>query len=59
MRAELGEHLEEGAPLLTIYANDEGQLAAARERLSGNSSPFTIGAERAEPPPLIYETLTG
>ena len=30
MRAELGDALERGAPLLTIYANDEAQLAAAR-----------------------------
>ena len=71
MRAELGDALEQGAPLLTIYANDEAQLAAARRMLSGGEgsassnshdstgSPFTIGETRAEPPPLIYETISG
>lgn len=71
MRAELGDALERGALLLTIYANDEEQLAAARQWLSGgagsdsgescdsDASPFTIGDERAEPPPLIHETIRG
>ena len=71
MRAELGDALEQGAPLLTIYANDEAQLAAARRMLSGGEgsassnshdstgSPFTIGEARSEPPPLIHETITG
>ena len=69
MRAELGDALEQGAPLLTLFANDEAQLAAARRMLSGGEgsdssnshdstgSPFTIGETRAEPPPLIYETI--
>ena len=80
MRAELGDALERGAPLLTIYANDEDQLATARQLLTGGErsasansgescdsgdscesqeSPFTIGEERLEPPPLIHETIRG
>ncbi len=71
MHAELGDALEKGAPLLTIYANDEGRLAAARHLLAGGEgsassnshdstgSPFTIGETRAEPPPLIHETIKG
>ena len=62
MRAELGDALEKGAPLLTIHANDEAQLAAARQLLAGDetgSSPFTVGETRAEPPPLVYETISG
>ena len=69
MRAELGDALERGAPLLTIYANDEGRLAAARHLLAGGEgsasrqgdarrlSPFRIDEERCEPPPLIHETI--
>lgn len=64
MRAELGDALERGAPLLTLYANDEGRLAAARQLLIGGEegtsrqSPFQIDEERMEPPPLIHETIT-
>ncbi len=57
MRAELGDMVEKGAPLLTIHANDEGQLAAAQALLEDGV--FEVGSKRADPPPLIYETISG
>jgi thymidine phosphorylase len=33
LHAKVGDHLEEGQPLLTIHANDGQKLAAAKARL--------------------------
>jgi len=48
---KVGDRLVKGEPLLTIHANDEGRLAAARERLL---AAHTIGPEPVEPLPLFY-----
>ena len=57
MRAELGDAIAAGAPLLTIYANDEERLAAAQAQLK--AAAWQISAKRAAPPPLVYEVIAG
>ncbi|HEC34809.1 MAG TPA: thymidine phosphorylase [Chloroflexi bacterium] len=51
---KVGDEVEKGTPLLTIHANDEGRLAAARERLL---AAHTIGWEPVEPLPLFYQRI--
>lgn len=51
---KVGDRLEKGQPLLTIHANDEERLAAARERLL---AAHTIGPEPTDPLPLFYERI--
>jgi pyrimidine-nucleoside phosphorylase len=53
---KVGDPVDKGAPLLTIYANDEQRLAAARERLR---QAYTVGPDAVEPLPLFYQRVTG
>ena len=49
---KVGDRLEKGDPLFTIYANDRDKLAEAREAIS---SAHTFSAEPVERLPLFYE----
>ena len=51
---KVGDEVQKGTPLFTIYANDEDRLAAARERLL---AAHTIGPEPVEPLPLFYQRI--
>jgi pyrimidine-nucleoside phosphorylase len=51
---KVGDRVTERTPLFTIHANDEGRLAAARERLL---QAHTIGPRRVGPLPLFYRRI--
>jgi pyrimidine-nucleoside phosphorylase len=51
---KVGDRVKKGAPLFTIHANDEGKLAAARERVL---AAHHIGRQKVEPLPLFYKVL--
>jgi pyrimidine-nucleoside phosphorylase len=53
---KVGEQVEEGAPLVTVHANDDTSLAAARERLL---AAHTFSEEPVEPLPHFYGRVTG
>src|SRR5437867_3956868 len=50
VHARIGDKLQRGSPLATIYFNDE---ARAEEAASDIRNAYTIGPERVEPPKLI------
>ena len=52
---KVGDKVQQGTPLLTIHANDEQRLTAARERLL---AAHTIGPEQVDPLPLFYQRIT-
>lgn len=56
LRVKVGYKVNAGQPLVTIYARDSTRLAGVQARLA---AAFTIGPERVEPPPTIYEVLRG
>jgi pyrimidine-nucleoside phosphorylase len=51
---KVGERVKAGEPLFTIHANDEGKLAAARDRVLAAHS---IVRQKVEPLPLFYKVL--
>ncbi|MBZ0278966.1 MAG: pyrimidine-nucleoside phosphorylase, partial [Anaerolineae bacterium] len=53
---KVGDHVEAGAPLVTVYANDSAKLAACRTRLE---RAITYSPAPVEPLPLFYDTLYG
>jgi pyrimidine-nucleoside phosphorylase len=56
IHVKVGDRVERGAPLATIYANDEDRLAACRARLEGA---FVFSDSPVKPLPLFYDTLYG
>jgi len=50
LHRKVGDYVNQGQPLLTIYANDEARLAEARERLLAACE---WSEEPVQPPPLI------
>jgi pyrimidine-nucleoside phosphorylase len=56
MRAKVGDRVEVGTPLATIYANDEAKIPAALEFLH---SAIIIGDQAVEPLPLFYDVIYG
>lgn len=51
---KIGEKVEKGQPLVSIHANDEGQLKEARKLIE---SAFTISGEMTPPPPLVTDMI--
>lgn len=56
IHVKVGDRVERGAPLATIYANDEDRLAACRARLE---DAFVFSDSPVKPLPLFYDTLYG
>lgn len=56
IHAKVGDRVERGAPLATIYANDENRLAACRARLE---TAFAFSDSPVKPLPLFYDRLYG
>jgi len=51
---KVGDQIEKGEPLLTIYANDEGKLEQARSRLL---SAIRLSHEMVVPPPQTHKII--
>ncbi len=51
---KIGDAVQKGTPLCTIYANDEARLARARARLL---AAHTIGPDPVEPLPMFYLSI--
>ncbi len=51
----VGDEVEQGGLLATIYANDESKIAACRARLG---QAFAISTEKVEPLPLFYGVVS-
>lgn len=56
VHVKVGDWVEQDAPLATIYANDEGRLAAGRRHINGA---IVIYDEKVAPLPLFYDTIMG
>lgn len=56
LHAKVGDSVTPGQPLLTIHANDEAKLAAARQRLL---AAYSWSATLVEKPQLIHRILDG
>ena len=54
LHKKIGAFVETGEALFTIHANDEGKLAAAREKLL---TAYAWSDEPLSPPPLIYQIV--
>jgi pyrimidine-nucleoside phosphorylase len=54
LKAKIGDQVEQGQPLLTIYANDKARLAEARQRLL---AAYAWSETPVSPPPLIHGTV--
>ena len=55
LHAKIGDFVEEGAPLLTIHANDEGKLWGAQQRLL---AAYQWSDDPVEPPLLLHEVVS-
>jgi len=55
VHVKVGDRVEAGAPLATIYANDATKLAACRTKLK---AAFVISPTSVEPLPLFYDVLS-
>jgi pyrimidine-nucleoside phosphorylase len=53
---KLGDRVEHGQPLATLYANDEGRVELAEWTLR---SGITVSHDRVSPPPLVLERISG
>jgi pyrimidine-nucleoside phosphorylase len=56
LNVKVGDYVEQGTPLVKIYANSEDKLAACRARLE---RAITFSDTPVEPLPLFYDTLYG
>jgi pyrimidine-nucleoside phosphorylase len=54
LQAKIGDHVEEGQPLLSIHANDEARLPGARQRLL---AAYEWNDEPPSPPPLHHQIV--
>lgn len=50
LHKKIGDYVEEGEPLVTLYANDDKKLRTAMSRFRGV---YTISGEKKEPPKLL------
>jgi pyrimidine-nucleoside phosphorylase len=55
VRHKVGDLVQEGTPLFTVHASDEGKLAAARERVL---AAHMFSDEPVQPLPLFYRRIT-
>ncbi len=55
MHVKVGDHVEAGAPLFTVHANDEAKYEAAAQRVR---SAISLSDEPVEALPLFYERVT-
>lgn len=55
VHVKVGDAVEQGKPLVSIYANDEAKIAACRARLE---EAFTFSPSPVEPLPLFYGVLS-
>ncbi|HEX5275392.1 MAG TPA: thymidine phosphorylase [Candidatus Rubrimentiphilum sp.] len=51
VNAQIGDRVEAGQPLARVYGKD-------KEHVRNLEGSFKIGSDPAEPPPLIYDTIT-
>lgn len=56
IKRKIGDYVREGEPLAEIYFNDEEKAAAARGTIL---SAYTLGGNKPDPAPLIYEIICG
>ncbi len=56
VHVKVGAHVEAGAPLATIYANDSRKIPAA---LSFLNAAIVVGEQTVEPLPLLYDVIYG
>ncbi|MHB1357798.1 MAG: thymidine phosphorylase [Anaerolineae bacterium] len=56
LRVKVGHAVIVGQPLVTVYARDNASMAAVQGRLA---AAFSLGSQKVEPPPTIYEVLRG
>ncbi len=54
LQVKVGDYVNNGQPLLTIHANDEGKLASVQQRLP---AAYEWSEQPVSPPPLIYQVL--
>jgi len=54
LNKKIGDHVEKGEPLCTVFYNQAARLESVRQRLV---EAFVIAADRAEPPPLIKRVV--
>lgn len=55
LHAKVGDRMEQGQPLLTIYAKDSAMADGARQRLLGA---YTWSEEPVDAPPLIHQIVS-
>jgi pyrimidine-nucleoside phosphorylase len=55
LHKKIGDRIEQGEPIYTLYANDEQRLQEARERLR---AAYVISPQEVEPLPLFYGRVT-
>ncbi|MBN2494085.1 MAG: thymidine phosphorylase [Deltaproteobacteria bacterium] len=55
LHRKVGDSVEAGTPLATLYYNEQAKLAEARSRLSGA---YSIGEEAPPPAKLIHKVIT-
>jgi pyrimidine-nucleoside phosphorylase len=55
LHAKIGDRVEKGQPLLTLYANDEGKLAGAQQRLL---AAYQWSDDPVGPPASIHRLVT-
>jgi pyrimidine-nucleoside phosphorylase len=56
VHVKVGEQVEQGQPLLTLYANDPARLERSKAYFDGA---FAFSQEAVDPLPLFYETIFG
>jgi len=56
LKHKVNDYVEKGEPLLVIHADEEAKLEGAKERLL---VAYTWSNNPVEPPPLIYQIITG
>ena len=54
LHTKIGDSVQEGQPLLTVHANDEGKLWGAQQRLL---AAYDWSDDPVEPPPLLHEIV--
>ena len=55
LQAKIGDWVEKGQPLMIVYANDEGKLAGAQQRLL---AAYHWSEGPVEPPPLVHRIVS-
>lgn len=55
LKRKVGDKIQQGDPLLTLFADEQDKFQAARERLL---AAYTFSASPPSPPPLIHKIIT-